>query len=80
MEAGLQIAGWLSDPIDSESAALAAASREVDVTPLSRYSRGRLARDGLLLGFAAMDNQEIRRGVADLAVALEGESRRGRGR
>jgi GntR family transcriptional regulator / MocR family aminotransferase len=43
----------------------------VEVTPLSRYSRGRLARDGLQLGFAAVDVPEIRRGVRELARALE---------
>ncbi len=78
VEAGLQTAGWLCTGIDGDSAAKAAARRDVDVTPLSRYSRGRVTREGLQLGFAAVDAQEIRRGVLDLAVALEGESRRRR--
>jgi DNA-binding transcriptional MocR family regulator len=41
-------------------------------TPLSDSSRRRLVRDGLQLGFAAVDEAEIRRGVRELAVALEG--------
>lgn len=71
-EAGLQTAGWLREGIDGESAARAAAARDVEVSPLSRYSRVPLKREGLQLGFAAVDAAEIRRGVRELAIALEG--------
>jgi len=71
VEAGLQTVGWLAPGLSSESAARAALARRVEVTPLQRYARGRLAREGLHLGFAAVDTQEIRRGVRDLAAALE---------
>jgi GntR family transcriptional regulator/MocR family aminotransferase len=73
VEAGLQTAGWLSGGIDSELAATAAAKRDVEVTPLSRYSHGRMAREGLQLGFAAMNAKEIQRGVRELAISLESE-------
>ncbi len=76
VEAGLQTAGWLGGGIDEESAAKAAAARNVEVIPLSRYSRGPMARGGLQLGFAAVDENEIRRGVRELALALEDESKR----
>ncbi|MGA8075644.1 MAG: PLP-dependent aminotransferase family protein [Candidatus Acidiferrales bacterium] len=75
IEAGLQTVGWLRDGIDGESAMRAAAVRGVDVFPLSRYTRGRVAREGLQLGFAAVDEREIRRGVQELAAALEAESK-----
>ncbi len=75
VEAGLQTAGWLCGGVDGESAARAAAARDVEVTPLSRYSRGAVVREGLQLGFAAVDAGEIRRGVRELAAALEGEVR-----
>jgi GntR family transcriptional regulator / MocR family aminotransferase len=71
IEAGLQTVGWLPRGIDGESAARAAAKRNVDVTPLSCYTRGRAAREGLQLGFAALEPREIRRGAKDLATALE---------
>jgi GntR family transcriptional regulator / MocR family aminotransferase len=74
VEAGLQTAGWLYPPLDAESAARAAAARGVEVTPLSRYARRRRAREGLQLGFAAVDKTEIARGVRELAVALEKEA------
>ena len=73
VEAGLQTAGWLCDGIDAESAAAAAAKRNVDVTPVGRYSEGRVVSAGLQLGFAALDAKEIRRGVRELAIALEAE-------
>jgi GntR family transcriptional regulator/MocR family aminotransferase len=75
IDAGLQTVGWLRNGLAAESVAKAAAAREVEVTPLSRYCRGRMAREGLQLGFAAVDAAEIRRGVRELAVALEEETR-----
>ncbi|HET7240582.1 MAG TPA: PLP-dependent aminotransferase family protein [Gemmatimonadales bacterium] len=76
VEAGLQMAGWLREGIDEGRVTAAAARREVDVTPLSRYVRtGRRVdnggRPGLQLGFAAVDPEEIRRGVRELGIALE---------
>lgn len=73
VEAGLQTAGSLCGGIDAESAATAAAKRNVDVTPIGRYNRGGVVPEGLQLGFSAVDAKEIRRGVRELAIALEGE-------
>ena len=70
VEAGLQIVGWLPRGIDESSAAAAAAARDIEVIPLSRYSHGRMEREGIQLGFAAVDPVEIRRGVRELAGAL----------
>jgi GntR family transcriptional regulator/MocR family aminotransferase len=72
VEAGLQTAGWLRGGTDAYTAARAAAERDVEVTPLSRYAIGPAVQPGLQLGFAAVDAVEIRRGVRDLAIALEG--------
>ena len=76
IEAGLQTVGWLCKGIDGETATRAAAVRDVEIFPLSRYNRGRVAREGLQLGFAAVDEREIRRGVHELAIAFEEELRR----
>jgi GntR family transcriptional regulator/MocR family aminotransferase len=75
VEAGLQTVGWLQQGISEESATRAAAARNVEVVPLSRYQRGRGAREGLQLGFAAVEPSEIRRGVQELARALETAAR-----
>ena len=71
IEAGLQTVGWLDAGIDDEAAAKAAAARQVEVIPLSWYDRGQPKRKGLQLGFAACMPNEIRRGVRELAIALE---------
>jgi GntR family transcriptional regulator/MocR family aminotransferase len=73
VEAGLQTAGWLRAGVSGERVAQAAAARGVEVTPLSRYRLGPPGREGLQLGFAAVDAREIRRGVRALAIALEEE-------
>jgi GntR family transcriptional regulator / MocR family aminotransferase len=71
VEAGLQTVGWLCQGIDSAAATRVAQARKVEVTPLSIYSHGAMRREGLQLGFAAVNGQEIRRGVHQLAIALE---------
>jgi len=76
IEAGLQTVGWLDAGIDDKAAAKAAAARQVEVVPLSRYDRGQPKRKGLQLGFAASVPNEIRRGVRELAIALEGVRKR----
>src|SRR6516162_3950841 len=71
IEAGLQTVAWLDAGIDDEAAVKAAAARQVEVVPLSRYDRGQPKRKGLQLGFAASIPNEIRRGVRELAIALQ---------
>ena len=71
IEAGLQTVGWLAPGMRADRAAEEAARREVEAMPLSRYSSRRFSRQGLLLGFAAVDARELRRGVEQLGRALE---------
>jgi GntR family transcriptional regulator/MocR family aminotransferase len=70
VEAGLQTVGWLSRGLSGERIANLAAARDVEVVPLSRYASGRPRREGLILGFAAVDPRELRRGVDELAQLL----------
>jgi GntR family transcriptional regulator/MocR family aminotransferase len=72
VEAGLQTVGWLRGGVTGTEAERAAADRGVEVASLSRYARLPLRREGLQLGFAAVDEQELRRGVRELGAALEG--------
>lgn len=71
VEAGLRTVGWLKRGISAERVAREAAKHDVEVVPLSRYAYGRSPRNGLVLGFAAVDARELRRGVEGLARALE---------
>jgi GntR family transcriptional regulator/MocR family aminotransferase len=71
VEAGLRTVGWLRRGISAERVAKAAAERDVEVVPLGRYAYGRSRPNGLVLGFAAVDGRELRRGVDELATILE---------
>jgi GntR family transcriptional regulator/MocR family aminotransferase len=70
VEAGLQTPVTFRRKISAAAVTQAAARRGVEVMPLSRYSSRPLQRDGLLLGFAAVDAVEIRRGARELAAIL----------
>jgi len=70
VEAGLQTVGWLKHGMRAERVAQVAADRNVEVVPLSRYFAGRSGLNGLILGFAAVDSRELRRGVEELARIL----------
>jgi GntR family transcriptional regulator/MocR family aminotransferase len=70
-EAGLQVPGRLLVPLDGQAVAAAAAIDGVVVTPLGRYARRPIQSDGLLLGFAAIDERDIRSGAARLARVFD---------
>lgn len=76
VEAGLQTTAKLCDGLDANAVAAAAIARKVDVAPVSRYGGRSAERSVLQLGFAAINAAEIRRGVRELARAIETERRR----
>jgi GntR family transcriptional regulator / MocR family aminotransferase len=73
--AGLHLVAWLPD--DWDAAALAARAAEVGVatSPLTPYYLGTRSRPGLMLGFAAMDEDRIAEGIRRLAGAAAGMDR-----
>jgi GntR family transcriptional regulator/MocR family aminotransferase len=70
-EAGLQVFGRLLGSHSSSVVAAAAEGDAVSVTPLSRYVHAPSSLDGLVLGFAAIDEREIRAGIARLARTFD---------
>jgi len=76
IEAGLQTSARLLKGMTSAAAVEAAAERGVEVLSLSRYWRGREQWPGVILGFAAVDAKEIRRGIHQLAAALRALAKR----
>jgi len=70
IEAGLQTIGWLRGRVSAETVAREAARRAVEVRPLRRYAFGRVPGNGIVLGFAAVEPKELRRGVEELARGL----------
>lgn len=72
VEAGLQTMASLCGNIESVAAAAAAERRGVEVTPVRRHLAPHgSGRSGLVLGFASVAPDEIRRGVHALGIALE---------
>lgn len=71
IEAGLQTVGWLMQGTCAETVTLAAAKRNVDVVPLSRYLHKLTMREGLQIGFAAINEAAIEFGTKALADAIK---------
>ena len=70
-EAGLQTFAQLLVPHRSAAVAAAAENDGVSVAPLSRYAHAASPVDGLVMGFAAIDEREIRAGMTRLARTLD---------
>jgi GntR family transcriptional regulator / MocR family aminotransferase len=68
---GLNTAGFLRNGMASRQAEAIAANHGLEAPGLDRFTLGRRQVEGLLLGFAAFDEREIRRGIVTLAGALE---------
>jgi GntR family transcriptional regulator/MocR family aminotransferase len=71
-EAGVQTVGWLGEGLEARAVADAAAAADLEVIPMDQFSLRSSLPEGLLLGFAAVDEPEIIRGVEKLARVLEG--------
>jgi GntR family transcriptional regulator / MocR family aminotransferase len=71
VRAGLYTVGFLENGMNSRQAEAAAAARGVEVFALDRYTLNRPDPNGLLLGFAAFDETAIRKGLIQLAAALD---------
>jgi DNA-binding transcriptional MocR family regulator len=55
----------------SRQAEAVAANHGIEAPGLDRFTLGPRQVEGLLLGFAAFDEREIRRGIVTLTAALE---------
>jgi DNA-binding transcriptional MocR family regulator len=76
IEAGLQTIGRLhshlvAEGITAEMIAQRAALVDIDIVPLSRYRRSATIPEALQIGFAAVHEKEIHRGVLKLASIFD---------
>ena len=69
-DAGLHLVAWLPEDTDDREASRRAAARGVETAPLAAYCIEAALRPGLLLGYAAVSEEEIREGARRLAGAL----------
>jgi GntR family transcriptional regulator / MocR family aminotransferase len=72
IQAGLSTVGFLRNGMSSKQGEAAAANHGIEAVGLDRFTVKRRDAGGLLLGFAAFDEREIRRGIVVLAAALSG--------
>jgi GntR family transcriptional regulator / MocR family aminotransferase len=70
IEAGLQTAAPLTRDVDMTTLLRMAGERGLEVHDLARWTLQRTDVRGLHLGFAAIDEQEIRRGAKELAACV----------
>lgn len=68
--AGLHLVGWLADKWDDQAVAQAAAAQGVEVAALSTYTLLPAPRQGLVLGYAMLTEEEIGVGVQGLQRAI----------
>jgi len=69
-EVGMHLVAWLPPGMDDQAAARQAAAHSVDTVPISSFGMEPIERGGLILGYAAVSEHEIRDGVRRLAAAL----------
>ncbi|MFN8523292.1 MAG: PLP-dependent aminotransferase family protein [Chloroflexota bacterium] len=68
--AGLHLVAWLADGLSAVRVSREAAALGVAAPPISPYYAGRPPREGLMLGFAALDETTIVEGARRLAMAV----------
>lgn len=70
--AGLHLVGWLPPGADAMAISAEAARLGVAAPPLDPYYQGHVRRPGLMLGYAALDDERIVEGIVRLARAAHG--------
>lgn len=77
VEAGLQTIGCLHEGFSADKLVKAAAEKQVELKSLGRYYSREKPKNGIVLGFAAVEPRELRRGMEELAGLLRAKSRYG---
>jgi len=70
VEAGLQTVGTLDKSVSADKLVEAAKKKDIELKSLSGYYFARAPENAIVLGFAAVEPKEIRRGVEELARLL----------
>jgi GntR family transcriptional regulator/MocR family aminotransferase len=68
---GMHIIGWLPDGVDDKQIASQAALSGIKTSTVSAHSLTEWQRGGLILGYTAINEKQIKKGVKGLAKALE---------
>jgi GntR family transcriptional regulator / MocR family aminotransferase len=76
-DGGLHAVGWLKRGVDEKTLAGCAAAAGIELPLLSSFGRTALVRPGVVFGFAAFSEKQIRSAVRKLARALRAATRPG---
>ncbi|MBA4182903.1 MAG: PLP-dependent aminotransferase family protein [Acidobacteria bacterium] len=71
---GMHLIGWLNDDVKDYSVAKKAAEFGVKVAAVSSHSFTKQERGGLILGYTAFNEEQIKKGVKQLAKAIKSPS------
>ena len=69
-DAGIQVVGILHESLDDNAIAATAEQLGINVSPLSKYYRHGRPTHGLVLGYAACDDNQMRHGIQRLGEAI----------
>lgn len=69
-DAGMHLIGWLPKGVSDVTVSAKAAEHGMRIAPVSRYAEKKLERGGLMLGYTAFNERQIREGVKKLAEIL----------
>jgi len=69
--AGMHLIGWLPQGIDDREVSHRAAEANMKIAPVSVYCLNQKLRGGLLLGYTAFNERQIKLGMKKLARVLD---------
>jgi GntR family transcriptional regulator/MocR family aminotransferase len=73
-EAGMHLVGWLAEGLDDKKVSEKATEENLKIMPISHYFERGSPRDGLVLGYTAFDERQIKDGVIKLSKILKKQS------
>ena len=69
-DAGMHLVGWLPEGVCDKTFSEKAAARGLKLAPISDYCHKKLPRGGLILGYTAFDERQIKEGVIKIKKIL----------
>ncbi|HVE57735.1 MAG TPA: PLP-dependent aminotransferase family protein [Pyrinomonadaceae bacterium] len=69
-DAGMHLVGWLPDNFDDREVSEKAAAENIRLSPISDHFINKNERSGLVFGYAAFDEKQIRSGITKLTKVL----------
>lgn len=69
-DAGMHLVGWLAEGIDDQIISGKASAKNLKLAAISSYAAGKMPRGGLVLGYTAYDENQIRNGIKKLKEIL----------